>query len=209
MAQDGNLQNQAPSRTWTWPLGGARPRSGAARPRTEFAVPSRVREWLAEEASAGRLFPWSAVAFGLGIVVYFTADHEPVWWAPAGLAAAFALAAVLLRRQAVAFVVALALCGMSAGFAVAALKTALIKHPVLGFPASGVTITGFVELREESQHTDRFVLRVQHIEGKRLEQKPERVRLTVKRGMAPPAGSFVEVKAYLRAAAPAARAGQL
>jgi competence protein ComEC len=120
-----------------------------------------------------------------------------VWWAPTALAAGCALLAVLLRRQAVAFVVVLALCAMSAGFAVATIRTALIKHPVLGFPASGVTITGFVELREESQHTDRFVVRVQHIEGKRLEQKPERVRLTVKRGMAPAAGSYVEVKAYL------------
>jgi hypothetical protein len=66
VAQDGNLQNQAPGRTRTWPLGGVRPRSGVARPRAEFAVPARVRDWIAEEASAGQLFPWSAVAFGLG-----------------------------------------------------------------------------------------------------------------------------------------------
>jgi competence protein ComEC len=62
---------------------------------------------------------------------------------------------------------------------------------------SGVSITGFVELREESQHTDRFVLRVAQIDGARLDVKPERVRLSVKRGTAPPAGSFVAVKALL------------
>jgi hypothetical protein len=78
---------------------------------------------------------------------------------------------------------------MALGFAVATLKTSLIDHPVLRFSTSGVTITGFVELREESQHTDRFVLRVDRIEGGRMEVKPERVRLSVKRGMAPPAGS--------------------
>jgi competence protein ComEC len=73
----------------------------------------------------------------------------------------------------------------------------LIDHPVLRFPASGVTVAGFVELREESQHTDRFVLRVERIDGGRIEEEPRRVRLSVKRGMAPAAGSFVEVKASL------------
>ena len=56
------------------------------------------------------------------------------------------------------------------------LKTARIDHPVLHFPASGVTIAGYVELREESQHTDRFVLRVDRIDGARMEIKPQRVR---------------------------------
>jgi competence protein ComEC len=46
--------------------------------------------------------------------------------------------------------------GISAGFATATVKTAVIAHPVLHVPASGVTIGGFVELREESHHTDRF-----------------------------------------------------
>ena len=69
-------------------------------------------------------------------------------------------------------VVALGLFGIALGFAVATLKTSLIAHPVLRFPASGVTITGFVELREESQHTDRFVLRVDRIDGGRMEEKP-------------------------------------
>src|SRR5262249_43533860 len=87
------------------------------------------------------------------------------------------------------------------GFTVATFKTSLIEHPVLPFATSGVTVAGFVELREESQHTDRFVLRVERIEGGRIDaladDKPQRVRLSVKRGMAPPAGSFVQVKASL------------
>jgi len=77
----------------------------------------------------------------------------------------------------------------------------VIEHPVLPFATSGVTVAGFVELREESQHTDRFVLRVERIEGGRIDaladDKPQRVRLSVNRGMAPPAGSFVQVKASL------------
>ncbi len=104
---------------------------------------------------------------------------------------------MLLRRHLVAFIVGLFVFAIAAGFAAATVKTAMIEHPVLHYPASGVTIAGFVELREESQHTDRFVLRVDRIDGNRIDDKPQRVRLSVKRGLAPPAGSFVEVKAML------------
>ena len=41
------------------------------------------------------------------------------------------------------------------------------------------------------------MLRVDRIDGNRIDDKPQRVRLSVKRGLAPPAGSFVEVKAML------------
>jgi hypothetical protein len=86
-----------------------------------------------------------------------------------------------------AFVVALGAFGIALGFTGATIKTALIDHPVLRFATSGVTVAGFVELREESQHTDRFVLRVERMEGGRMDDKPLRVRLSVKRGTAPPA----------------------
>jgi hypothetical protein len=65
------------------------------------------------------------------------------------------------------------------------------------YPAYSVALAGFVELREESQKTDRFVLRVARIEGNRIVGQPERVRLSVRRGMAPPAGAFIETKAQL------------
>jgi len=181
----------------TWPLGGSRRPWAAAWPRPEFAVPARLREWALAEVGAGRLLPWFAVAFGAGIVLYFTAEREPVWWAPSAVAAGAAVAAVLLRRRPLAFVMALGLFALAAGFAVATLKAVLIEHPVLRYPASSVSIAGFVELREESQKTDRFVLRVVHIEGSRILDKPQRVRLSVRRGLAPPAGAFVELKAQL------------
>ena len=157
-------------------------------------MPARIREWAAVEVDAGRLLPWFAVAFGPGIVLYFTADHGPVWWAASAVAAA--IAAVLLRRRAIAFVVALGLLAIAAGF-VATVKTALIAHPLLRYPAYSVGLAGIVELREESQKTDRFVLRVARIEGNRIVWQPERVRLSVRRGMAPPAGAFIETKAQL------------
>jgi competence protein ComEC len=65
------------------------------------------------------------------------------------------------------------------------------------FPVYSVSVAGFVELRDESQKSDRFVLRLERIEGNRIVDKPQRVRLSVRRGMAPPAGAFVEAKAQL------------
>jgi len=97
----------------------------------------------------------------------------------------------------VGFVLALGFLAFAAGFAVATFKTALIAHPVLRYPAYGVSLAGFVELREESQKTDRFVLRVDRIAGNRIVETPQRVRLSVRRGKTPPAGAFVEVKAQL------------
>jgi competence protein ComEC len=181
----------------TWPVGGARAASGAARPWSEFIPSAQIRQWAAQEVVAGRLLPWLAVAYGAGIVLYFTAEHEPFWWAALLLAAVCTAGAVLLRRHLLGFVVALGVAAISLGFAGATVKTALIDHPVLRFAASGVTLSGFVELREESQHTDRMVVRVERIEAGRIEERPQRVRISVKRGMAPPAGSFVEVKALL------------
>jgi competence protein ComEC len=168
-------------------------------------VPARLREWAAGEIGAGRLLPWFAVAFGAGIVLYFAAEREPAWWAALSAAVVAAAATVLAHRRATAFVVALGVFAIAAGFAAATVKTALIDHPVLRYPAYSVAITGFVERREESQKTDRFIVRVERIEGNRLSDKPERVRLSIRRGMAPPAGAFVETKAQLNPPLPPLR----
>jgi len=204
MAEDGNLENRVRAKAWagvwpgvwTRPAGVVRPLWGAAQ-RGEFVFATQVRQWAAQEAAAGRLLPWLVVAYGLGVVIYFTAEHEPVWQIATGTAVACALGAFLLRRHLTAFVVALFITSIASGFAVATIKTAFIAHPILRYNASGVTIAGFVELREESQHTDRIVIRVERIDGNRIEDKPQRVRLSVKRGMAPAPGSFIEVKALL------------
>jgi competence protein ComEC len=199
VAQDDNPQRRARTRAWTWPAGAGEARAtwDVVRSPSILIVPARLREWAAIEVGAGRLLTWFAVAYGFGIVLYFTAEREPAWWAAAGLAALCATFAVLLRRQFIPFAIALGALGIAAGFAVATVKTVLIDHPILRFSASGVTVAGFVELREESQHTDRFVLRVERMDGGRMEEKPQRVRLSVKRGMAPELGSFVEAKALL------------
>ncbi len=67
----------------------------------------------------------------------------------------------------------------------------------VGRSAFSVAIKGFVETREERERTDRFILRVEEMDAPRDKSKLERVRLSVKKGMAPAVGSFVELKARL------------
>ncbi len=203
-SRDRKVENRAGAGASTWPVGRRPPWAvkwgavwGTLGLRTQWLVPARIREWATQELTAGRLLPWFAVAYGGGVVLYFTAEREPASWAAVGLAGLAAAFAVLARRRAAGFVVALGALGIALGFAAATLKTSLIAHPVLRFASYGVTVSGYVELREQSEHTDRFVLRVAHIQGGRGTAGLQRVRLSVKRGMAPPAGSFVEVKAML------------
>ena len=153
--------------------------------------------WVLAECAPGRLAPWLPVAYGAGIVLYFTAEHEPLWWA-ALAAALFAAAAVYVaRRGAIAFPLALGVATVAAGFATATLQTQRIAHPVLQYPVASVTVAGFVELREERERSDRIVVRVYRYEGRRIEPAPERIRVAVRRGTAPLVGSFVQFKAHL------------
>lgn len=182
----------------TWPVGRAAPAGGFA-PAGFGAWPALVealRAWMRAEAGAGRLLPWVPVAFGSGIALYFTADHEPVLWVVAAIAAALMLGAVLLRRSRL-FAPAIMIAAIAAGFAVATWKTARIAHTVLAKPLYSVALSGFVETRDIRERTDRFVLRVAAMEAQRSEVKLERVRLSVRKGTAPEVGSFVQLKARL------------
>jgi competence protein ComEC len=137
------------------------------------------------------------VAFGLGIVLYFTAEREPALWAAVALFIAATAVVVLARRQPVGFPLALTLATIAAGFATATIKQAVVAHPVLRAAAWNVDLAGFIEVREERERSDRIVIRVERIDGPRLTEKLERVRVSVRKGTAPPVGSFVELKARL------------
>ena len=66
----------AGTRAGTWDV--PRPR-GIAWPSRATLGDARktLQRWLASDVAAGRLLPWIPVAFGSGIVLYFTADREP------------------------------------------------------------------------------------------------------------------------------------
>ncbi len=188
-------------RVGTWPPSGAsRPRAlawiGGSAGFRQIAA-ARMRQWAQADTGPGRLLPWLPVAFGFGIVVYFTAEREPAWWAAVALAVGCATVAFLARKRPVAFPVALALAAAAAGFATATLKSVRIAHPILSAPAFSVDIAGYVEMREERERSDRIVVRALKLEGARLNEKPERVRVSVRKGTAPPVGSYVAFKARL------------
>jgi competence protein ComEC len=186
----------APVRVGTWPLPAAataRLRGGSGAWLAWIGV---VREWARAEIDAGRMLPWVPVAFGTGIAVYFSADHEPVLWVAVAVAAVLCGLCVVLRHHA-AFSIAMLVAATAAGFATGAVKTRLIAHTVLMRPLNGVQLKGFVETYEERERSDRFVLRVEEMSAQRFDTKLERVRLAVRKGSGPPVGAFVELKARL------------
>jgi competence protein ComEC len=157
----------------------------------------RLRDWALADVGPGRLVPWMAIAFGFGVVLYFTAEREPSAWAAVAAVVAATAAAAAARRRPVAFPVMVAIAAVAAGFATGTLKRALIAHPVLQAASWNVQVAGFVETREERDRSDRVVVRVLRIEAARLAEKPDRVRVSVRKGTAPPVGAFVEFKARL------------
>ena len=124
----------------------------------------RLRDWVLAEAGSGRLVPWLPVAFGGGIVLYFTAQHEPELWAGGALTLAGVVAVFLLRRQPKALAAAALLAAAAAGFSVATFRAQNAAHPVLARPLFGVALAGWIEQREERERSDRITIAVRTIE---------------------------------------------
>ena len=81
MAERGGSAGRSRGYAGTWPPREAVRAGGIAPSGFTAWWPSLVEklgEWVRAEAGAGRLLPWVPVAFGTGIALYFTADHE-VW----------------------------------------------------------------------------------------------------------------------------------
>jgi competence protein ComEC len=190
-------RHRARGQAGTWPGAG----TAAApwlRPLPGFGPLSVVlRRWAAAEVAPGRLMPWLPVGFGFGIVLYFTAEREPVWWVTLAAAVTACVLAYLARARPVAFPVLLGAAAVAAGFAMAAAKARLVDHAILRVAAYGVDLTGFVERREEFERSDRIVLRVATMTGARLTDRPERIRISVRKGSAPAVGAFVALKARI------------
>ena len=157
----------------------------------------RLSAWLAVEVGPGRLVPWLAIAFGCGIVGYFSIDQEPALWAAVILFASAIGMSVSLRHRPLGFPIALGLAAVTAGFATATLKRAVIAHAVLSRPVWNVEIAGFVEMREARERSDRITVLIERMAGSRLEEKLDRIRVSLRKGTAPAVGSFVEFKARL------------
>ena len=103
----------------------------------------------------------------------------------------------MARRRPIGFPLAVGITGLFAGLAVATLQAARIAHPILQLPIASATLSGFVEVREERERSDRIVIRVERFDAVSASSVPHRVRVAVRKGSAPPVGSFVELKAHL------------
>jgi competence protein ComEC len=128
---------------------------------------------------------------------YFAAEREPTAWATIALGAAAFAAVIALRARGIGFLIALVVAMVCAGLAVATIRGLRADHPVLQHPVFGVDIAGWIEMREERERTDRIVVAIHRIEARRLDVKLERVRISVRKGTAPPVGAFVSLKARL------------
>ena len=206
MAWGGETRPRARAVAGAIAAGGRRAASGDLAQRAD-----RLRQvlaaWAVAEVAPGRLLPWLAVAFGFGAVLYLDADTEPRIWAAAAAAAVTIALACLARHRPVAFPLIAGIAGIAAGFAVATAQTARIAHPVLRTPVGSATLSGHVERREGRERTDRITVRVMTLDARRIDGKPERVRLAIRKDTAPPVGSFVSLKAHLSPPLPPLRPG--
>ena len=156
-------------------------------------IPQFLRACVAEEVEQRRLFPWIAVAFGAGIVLFFSAEGRPALWAPlAGVALAGA-AAVALRHRLWSFAAAVAATAVFAGFAAAVVRTARVEAPIL----ARTSLAGFVESIDERVEGGRMVVRVHDLAGVDRAQRPAVVRVTLRDASGVTPGDFIVAKARL------------
>ncbi|QGY04657.1 ComEC family competence protein [Methylobacterium mesophilicum SR1.6/6] len=191
---------------------GARQAGGAlalAGPRA--LTPPAVRRWVAEglgrEAEQRRLFPWLAVAFGAGILVYFAAaDGTPILAAPL-VGAALALAPVpFLGARPVALALALAAAAGFLGFAAATWRVTQVAAPILTRTTIG-PLVGMVEALDEREVGARLVIRVESFAGLAPEARPVHVRVSFRRTPIPRPGDVIAATARLLPPPEAARPG--
>jgi competence protein ComEC len=169
-------------------------------------VPEFLRSCVAEEVDQRRLFPWIAVAFGAGIVLFFAAEGRPALWAPVAAFALTSAAAVALRHRLWSSAAVIAIAAVLAGFAAAVVRTGGVEAPILSRTAIG-SLAAFVESIDERAEGGRMVLRVHDLAGVDRAHRPALVRVTLRdaSGVAP--GDFIVAKARLMPPPEAARPG--
>jgi competence protein ComEC len=148
-----------------------------------------LSQWLLAEVAPGRLIPWVPITFGAGIACNFAADRKPHVWAVLRLAIRF-----VARRRPFGFPLAVGIAGVFAGLAIATLQTARIAHPILQVTIANAAFSGFVEIREERERSDRIVVRVERFDALGASSIPRRVRVALRKGSAPRVGSFAAAR---------------
>ncbi|GJE24243.1 hypothetical protein JHFBIEKO_4714 [Methylobacterium mesophilicum] len=191
---------------------GARLAGGAValagtRPVSMPALHGWLADGLAREVEQRRLFPWLAVAFGAGILVFFgCADGTPFLAAPlVGASLAVAPAPFLGARPA-ALALCLALAAGFLGFAAATWRVSQVAAPILTRTTIG-PLTGMIEALDEREVGARLVIRVESFAGLEPAVKPVRVRVSFRKAPSLRPGDFIAATARLLPPPEAARPG--
>ncbi|MFG1237903.1 ComEC/Rec2 family competence protein [Xanthobacter autotrophicus DSM 597] len=161
------------------------------------ALTARIVHDAAAEAASGRLILWLPAAFAAGILLYFGASTEPSLAASLVLVTLLAGAAVAARARPVMFALTSVLIATVAGFAAGGARTALIAHETIVPPKTPVRLSGFIERVERRTTGDRILLRLDGDAVRGLATAPALVRLSLRKGWAPPVGSHVTQLAQL------------
>lgn len=161
------------------------------------ALTARIAHDAAAEAASGRLILWLPAAFAAGILLYFGASTEPSLAASLVLVTLLAGAAVAARARPVMFALTSVLLATVAGFAAGGARTALIAHETIVPPKTPVRLSGFIERVERRTTGDRILLRLDGNAVRGLATAPTLVRLSLRKGWAPPVGSHVTQLAQL------------
>src|SRR3954470_12967726 len=168
------------------------------------------RAWLGDcwtrEVEHRRLFPWIAVAFGLGILLFFAADGRPALWAPLLGAGVSGVAAYLARAHPVGLGIAIGLAALFGGFAAAVIRTRSVEAPILARTVIS-PLTGFIESVEERPSGARLLVRLHTLDKVPADARPQRIRATVRERQTFAPGDFIAATGRLLPPPEAARPG--
>jgi competence protein ComEC len=154
-----------------------------------------------QQGQRGALMPWSAVALGLGVAVYFALPVEPggPHYAVAGLLVLLGVASGLWRREVLAplaWVIALG----AVGFMAAGLRAHQVAGPVLDFRYYGPVEGRVVGIDRSASDALRITLDQVRLDDVSPARTPRRVRVSLhgeQRWLEPEPGARVMLTAHL------------
>ncbi|WP_019905114.1 ComEC/Rec2 family competence protein [Methylobacterium sp. 77] len=170
-----------------------------------------AKDWcldgLRQESEQRRLFPWLAVAFGIGILVCLTATSgQPSLAAPLLVASVLAAAIPFLGARPIALALVLGLAASFFGFSATVLRLQLVAAPVLA-RTTIAPLTGLVEALDEREVGARLIVLVESFGTLPPDRRPTRVRVSYKKALALKPGDFISATARLLPPPEAARPG--
>ncbi|MBV1708157.1 MAG: ComEC/Rec2 family competence protein [Hyphomicrobiales bacterium] len=158
------------------------------------------------EIDRRRVFLWAPVAAGLGAITELQAAREPVSWYAPGLAALFALLALLARHHAWRAWPLTGLMLFFLGVSAVELREYSVGAPVIDHIRI-VTMTGYVTRSDARPTGARLVVDVASADPLPRAHRPKLVRVTMRAGPRPKAGDFIAFKARLLPPSQAAMPG--